>query len=98
MVDAPVLDKDRNNGGESVGGNGGGSGGDSGGGSAVCYRNRHPLPPTGPCAAEEALQCNHRGGGGAIGSTLARLLLDDNDGRGGDGLVLEQRCCTNAIF
>ncbi len=42
MVDAPVLDKDRNNGGKSVGSNGGGSGGNSGGESVVCYRDQHP--------------------------------------------------------
>jgi hypothetical protein len=64
MVDAPVLDKDRNNGGKSVGGNGGGGSSNSRGGSAVCCCDQHPLPPTGPCAAEEALQRNHWGGGG----------------------------------
>ncbi len=52
----PCSDEDRNSGGNSVGGNGGG---DSGGGSAVCYCDRHPLPPTGPCTAEGALQCDH---------------------------------------
>ncbi len=65
MVDAPALGKDRNNEGKSVSGNGGGGGGNSRGGSAVCYCNQHPLPPTGPCAAEEALQRNHQGRGGS---------------------------------
>ncbi len=36
-------------------------------------------------------------GGGAVGLTLARLLLDNDDSKGGDGLVLEQRCRTNAV-
>ncbi len=39
MVDVPVLDKDRNNGGKGIGCNGDGGGGDSGGGSTVCYHD-----------------------------------------------------------
>ncbi len=52
----PCSDEDRNNSGNSVGGNGGGN---SGGGSVVCYCNQHPLPPTGPCMVEGALQRDH---------------------------------------
>ncbi len=65
MVDAPVLDKDRNNGGKSVGGNGGGGGGGSGGGgpgSAIATDT--PFPRPAPVRRRRHYNAIIAGGGG----------------------------------
>ncbi len=65
MVDAPVLDEDRNNGGKSVGSNGGGGGSNSGRGLRSAIMTNTPFPQPAPVWQRRHYNAIIAGGGGS---------------------------------